>query len=284
MTTLSIRGIPIFVKVVGQGYPLVLMHGGPGADHSSLLSLRPLADRFTLVFYDHRCNGRSLGAPVSSMTWDNVTADADALRQALGFDRWAVLGHSYGGMVALEYALRYPQSLSHLVLADTCGDIRWAQEKAPEALAERGYSPQTVATARRFFNGQIAPNEMIPSMMKFGKAYYHHVGPLQLPHMMVSALRAKVRPEAMIFGFSQSLRGWNVMDRLGEIKTPTLVVAGDDDFQFPPEHQEALAAGIPGARLKIIRDAGHNSPEERPAEFMQAVTDFMATNTVAEAA
>ena len=56
------------------------------------------------------------------MTMENLTADADALRQALGFEKWAVLGHSFGGNVALEYALRYPQSLSHLVLVDTGGD------------------------------------------------------------------------------------------------------------------------------------------------------------------
>ena len=118
------------------------------------------------------------------MTWENLTADADALRQALGFDRWAVLGHSFGGMVALEYALRYPESLSHLVLIDTCGDIRWAQEKAPEVLAQRGYQPGNGETARRFFNGQIAPSEMMPAMIKFGKAYYHHLSPLQLPHII----------------------------------------------------------------------------------------------------
>jgi pimeloyl-ACP methyl ester carboxylesterase len=58
------------------------------------------------------------------MTWENLTADADALRESLGFDKWAVLGHSFGGKVALEYALRYPDSLSHLILLDTAGDSR----------------------------------------------------------------------------------------------------------------------------------------------------------------
>ncbi len=109
MTTMSIRDVSLFVKVVGHGYPLLLMHGGPSLDHVTLLSLQPLADQFTLIFYDHRCNGRSEGAEVTSMTWENLTADADALRQALGFEKWAVLGHSFGGNVALEYALRYPQ-------------------------------------------------------------------------------------------------------------------------------------------------------------------------------
>ena len=127
MTTMSIRGVSLFVEIVGQGYPMVLMHGGPGLDHITLSPFRPCADQFTLVFYDHRCNGRSQGAEVESMTWENLTADADALRQALGFDKWAVLGNSFGGMVALEYALRYPQSLSHLLLIDAGGDSYWQQ-------------------------------------------------------------------------------------------------------------------------------------------------------------
>ena len=138
MTNVHIRDVSLNVKIIGQGYPLVLMHGGPGADLYTLMSFRPLADRFTLVFYDHRCNGRSTGAPVESMNFENLTADADALRQALGFDKWAVLGHSFGGYVALEYALRYPHSLSHLLLLDTGGDHRRSQEKAPEELAKRG--------------------------------------------------------------------------------------------------------------------------------------------------
>jgi proline-specific peptidase len=277
MTTMQIRDVSLFVKVIGQGYPLLIMHGGPGADHSTMLPLKDCADQFTLIFYDHRCNGRSEGAEVISMTWENLTADADALRQALGFDKWAVLGHSFGGMVALEYALRYPKSLSHLLLVDTCGDIRWAQENAPDTLAKRGFRPDTVQQVRRFFNGQIAPKEMLPAMMKFGKAYYHHLSPLQMAHMMVSGLRVKMRPEALIFGFGTLLQNWTVMDRLGEIKMPTLVMAGRYDFQFPPEHQEMLAAGIANAHLEIIERAGHNAPEERPAEVIEAIRGFMAT-------
>src|SRR5438046_2196125 len=141
---MSIRDASLFVDVVGDGYPLVLMHGGPGADHWSMQAFRPCAGRYTVVFYDHRGNGRSRGAPVSSMTWENLTADADALRQRLGFDRWAVLGHSFGGHVALEYALRYPDSLSHLILLDTGGDSWWSRENAAHILAGRGYRPQPV--------------------------------------------------------------------------------------------------------------------------------------------
>src|SRR5512136_3090243 len=174
MTSMSVRGVSLFVKVMGQGYPLVLMHGGPSLDHTSLLPLEPLADQFTVVFYDHRCNGRSDGAEVTSMTWENLTADADALRQALGFDKWAVLGQSFGGNVALEYALRYPQSLSHLILMNTGGDQWWVNQNAPELLAKRGYSASSVEAARRFYNGQLTPGEFLSTSLKFMSAYYHH--------------------------------------------------------------------------------------------------------------
>src|ERR687897_2152934 len=150
---IPIRDVSLYVDVVGAGHPLVLMHGGPSADLWSLSSFRQCADQFTLVFYDHRCNGRSVGAPVSSMTWENLTADADALREKLGFERWAVLGHSFGGHVALEYALRYPERVSQLVLLDTAGDARWSQQNAAEVLAGRGHSPKTVAVAKRFYSG-----------------------------------------------------------------------------------------------------------------------------------
>jgi proline iminopeptidase len=276
MTTMSIRDVSLFVEVVGRGYPLLLMHGGPGADHWTMLPFRRCADRFTLVFYDHRCNGRSVGAPVSSMTWENLTADADALRQKLGFDKWAVLGHSFGGHVALEYALRYPDSLSHLVLLDTGGDSRWSQQNAADLLAERGYSPEKVALVRRWFSGEFAPNEMLRILMRIGGAYQHHPSlRLLARELLAGAWRSKLRPEALIFAGRHLLRGWTVMDRLGEITVPTLVMAGRDDFVFPPECQLELAAGIPGARLRIIERAGHNPHSEQPAEVIEAVSDFI---------
>ncbi len=276
MSHMHIRDVSLFVKVAGQGFPLAIMHGGPGADHTTMLPLQTCADQLTLIFYDHRCNGRSEEADVTSMTWENLTADAEALREALGFDRWAVLGHSFGGMVALEYALRYPQSLSHLILMDTCGDSRWVQENAPDLLAKRGYSAAAVGAARRFFNGELQPDEFLPTMMKFGRAYFYRSNFLSLVREVLSGgLQVQIRPEAQIFAFSQLLPGWTVMDRLGEILTPTLVLAGRHDFQFPPEHQAILADRIPNAELALIERAGHNPQQERPAEVIEIILRFL---------
>jgi pimeloyl-ACP methyl ester carboxylesterase len=276
MTTIPIRDVSLFVNIMGQGYPLLLMHGGPGLDHTTLLSLQPLADQFTLIFYDHRCNGRSEGAEVSSMTFEDLTADADALRQTLGFEKWAVLGHSFGGNVALEYALRYPHRLSQLILMDTGGDQWWVEHNAPELLAKRGYSASSVNAARRFYSGQLSPGEFLPTIMRFMSAYNYHNNLLAMAYDVVFGPHIKMRPEALIFGYNQLLKNWTVMDRLGEIQVPTLVLAGRQDFLFPTEHQAILADRLPNAHLEMIECAGHNPHMERPAEVIEIIKSFLA--------
>ncbi|HET8784823.1 MAG TPA: alpha/beta hydrolase [Candidatus Limnocylindrales bacterium] len=276
MSNISIRGVSMYVDVVGSGPPLVLMHGGPGLDHVSLTPFKALADRHTVILYDHRCNGRSTGVPVTTMTWDNLTADADALRETLGFEQWAVLGHSFGGHVALEYVLRYPDRVSRLVLLDTAADAWWSQEHAADVLAGRGYDHKTVAVARRFYSGRIAPKDFPRAAFRLLPAYDHRFSIVRTARgMLAGAWRMKTRPEALTFG-GQMMRGWSVMDRLAEIRVPTLVAAGHDDFLFPPESQALLAAGIPGARLRIIEGAGHNPQSERPEATLATVGDFLA--------
>jgi proline iminopeptidase len=286
MTMLSIRDTSLHVRSYGAGYPVAVMHGGPGADLYSMLPLRGLAGRFSVILYDHRCNGRSHGAPVESMTWDNLTADADALRQELGFDRWAVVGHSFGGHVALEYALRYPERLSHLVLLGSGGDSTWSQQNAARLMAKRGFNEKKTELVRRWFSGDFEPDEMVPILLRIGGAYSYRSGLPSLIDTLREALRGgwrmKMQPEALIFAGRYLLRGWTVMDRLGEIAAPTLVIAGRDDFIFPPEHQAELAAGIPNASLEIIERAGHNPHTERAAEVISCIEAFLSDSCVAE--
>ena len=100
---------------------------------------------------------------------------------------------------------------------------------------------------------------------------------------MSGAWRTRVRPEAMIFAGRHLLKGWTVVNRLGEITVPTLVMAGRDDFVFPPECQEELAAGIPDARLQIVERAGHNPDSEQTAEVMEAIRSFISEAAIQRA-
>lgn len=276
MTKMSIRGISLNVRLSGHGDPFVMMHGGPGLDYQSLLPLEPLADQCSLIYYDHRCNGQSEGADISTMTMENLTADADALRQALGYEKWAMLGHSFGGHVALEYALRYPDRLTHLILMNTGGDQWWVNHNSPVLLRKRGFSSSAVKAAERFFNGQFTSNEFLSLFMKFSKAYNYNNSPLDLAKGILSGHMPKFHPEATIFGYSVLLKSWSVMDRLCDIKVPTLVVAGRYDFLFPTEHQVTLADGIPNARLEVIECAGHNPHMEQQDVVVDLIRDFLA--------
>ena len=137
MAMASLNGVELFHVEVGADHPCLVMHGGLGADHSPYHRwLDPLGDVLRLVYYDHRCNGRSSCPSLESLTYESLTADADALRAHLGFERVAVLGHSFGGGIALEYALRYPARLSHLILvsatpsADDSAEIAAGIERA----------------------------------------------------------------------------------------------------------------------------------------------------------
>jgi proline iminopeptidase len=118
------------------------------------------------------------------------------------------------------------------------------------------------------------------NLLRLGKAYNPHTGLRQLPHMLFWGLQSKLQPEALIYSATHFLKGWTVMDRLGEIKAPTLVMAGREDFVFPPEHQEQLAAGIPNARLLLIDRAGHNPHDEQPQAVIEAIRGFIVPPVV----
>lgn len=189
-----------------------------------------------------------------------------------------MLGHSFGGQVALEYALRYPESVSQLLLFDTCGDAWWSEEGGPEMLRKRGYSAATVSAAHRFFSGDLRPDEVSRIAMKFMRAYFYRLGIRDLPQAVITGLRMKMRHAAHVFGFGTLLKGWSVMDRLGEIDVPTLVLAGRFDFLFPSEHQAILVDRLPNAQLEIIERAGHNAHAERAPEVIGIIRRFVAAH------
>jgi proline iminopeptidase len=277
--------VPLYVDVVGHGDPVLLMHGGPSADLWTLSTFRRLADQFTLVFYDHRCNGRSVGVPVSSMTWANLVGDAEALREHLGFDRWSVLGHSFGGHVALEYALRHPDRVSRLVLMDTGADSSWARDNALEVLARRGVPPEKVALVRRWFRGEFTPRQYGPIMWRISSTYGGTGGLRGVAREMAAGgWRSRVRPEALIHAGRELMPGWSVVDRLGEIEMPTLVIAGSRDFVFPPECQQQLAQGIKDSRLVLVEGAGHDPQDEQPGLVLGVVQSFLSSDISVRAA
>jgi proline iminopeptidase len=275
MVSLEGREVSLFVRVVGDGYPVALMHGGPGVDHTMMLPLLPLARKHKLIFYDHRCNGRSVGACPDTMTWANLAADAEGLRESLGINKWAIVGHSFGGMVALEYASRYQESLSHLCILDSCADGCVALPNALRTLKQRGYGRLTIDLAEKLLGGKIREDELARTMVVLARVYYSRFTLGLMLRQSLLALRTRTNRGAAVRGLRELVPNWSITDRLRDIETPTLVLAGRHDFQFPPEYQERMARCLGNARLRIVENAGHNAHLERPEEVGAIVAEFL---------
>jgi pimeloyl-ACP methyl ester carboxylesterase len=176
---------------------------------------------------------------------------------------------------ALEYAIRFPQALSHLCVLDSCGDGHIVLENASRILRQKGYGRLTIKAAERFFRGEIRQNELVKSMIILGKAYYSKPSLGLMMREAFHGIRIRSNSIAFIHGFKELIPDWFVMGRIRDIRVPTLIMAGRDDFQFPPEHQKILAESIRGSKLRIVEGAGHNAHIEKSKEVLSIMRDFL---------
>jgi proline iminopeptidase len=280
----SIRDTEIYFDVDGAGLVpdgermrerpvLFAIHGGPGGDHSSYKpALTALTDRAQIVYHDLRGQGRSARGPVGTYTLDQNVEDMDALRHYLGFEQIVPFGGSYGGMVALAYAIRYPQRVSRLIVFATASDFRFI-ERARQIIAERG-TPEQQAAAAPLWEGAFESEEQL-------QRYYELLGPLYSRTYDADAARKSrsrsIRsPEALNMGFGGFLRTFNLTDQLHRITAPTLVIGARHDWICPPECSEVIARHIPHADLRIFEHSGHSIMADETQAFFDVVRGFLA--------
>ncbi len=266
MPTVEVHQTQLFYIRRGTGVPCLVMHGGLGLDHTYLRGLDIVSDVFHLVYYDHRHNGRSGRPLLESVTHAQLAADAEGLRQQLGFGKVAVLGHSYGGFIALEYALRYPESVSHLILLDTAPVFDYGEEIMNNAMA-RGGTPAMLEA----LTASPSTDEAMKSMLELiWPLYFYRYQPAY------DALLADTIMCAAVAGHQeQMLSTYNTLPRLHEIGSPTLLVVGRDDFICPPSQAQRMQAHIPQARLVVFEHSGHFPWIEEPALFIQTVKEWL---------
>lgn len=278
-----IRGAEIYFDVDGAGLvpdgdkmverpTLFLLHGGPGGDHSSFkASSAALRDVAQLIYVDHRgCGRSSLGDP-AEYTLDNNIADLDALRDHLGLERISVLGSSYGGMVALGYALRYPERLANLVLVCTAPSFRFIED-ARRHVEQHG-TPEQIRVCQRLWSGTFEDLDQL-------REFYELMGPMYSTTFMPSEFesgwkRGRRSVVALNRGFGDFLRTFDYTDRLHEIRCPTLVLAAAHDWICASQHSQIIAERIPRAHLKIFANSGHMLSSDENAAYLQAVRGFL---------
>ena len=271
----NVNRVRLRVDVQGEGPALYSHHGAPGlGTHATpKRALAPLADAYRVVTFDARGSGES--DPVPPYTHAQWVADLDALRAHFGDERIVLKGGSYGGYVALEYALAHPDRVSHLILRDTSASRNFEDLARRNALARAEEFPEiTEELLDMVFEGRIPSDEaMRDAYAALSPLYDASSDPVKAAERVAAAtFRADTHNQA----FAGNLPHFDLTDRLHEIEVPTLVVVGRHDWITPVEASEELAAGIPHAELVIFENSGHSPQLEENERFVATVRDFLA--------
>jgi proline iminopeptidase len=286
------HGVLIYYVAFGTGSPLVVVHGGPGADHTYFLPyLLPLARTHRLIFIDERGSGRSQHLQDTSLyTVENMVEDVEDVRQALKLGKISLLGHSYGGVLAQAYALKYQQNLTHLILNSTFPSTRQmnevlAREKAqmPPAKLKR---LNELEAAGLFGKGEAWEHGRYPAeyaTLAWGPGYfpftygarpdpnYDPLGQLIGTSWELYRVMWGEHGEFIIDG---NLKSVEYVDRLQGIHVPTLIMAGDHD-ECDPSLSLEMSAKIADSKLVILPNSGHMNFVDQPELWQKTVEEFL---------
>ena len=285
------RGTLVYFKTVGQGAPLFIVHGGPGASHDYLLPyLLPLMRHNRLIFIDERGSGRSqkLEDP-KGYTLDAMVEDIEAVRTGLGIEKMALLGHSFGGVLAQAYALKHQDRLTRLVLCSTFHSTKKMNEvfnkmkaaMAPDLRARLDAMEKAglYGKGRPYEQGRYAAEYMAAA---WGEGYFPYLyqknpdanyDPLANGVMAWDLYREMwgAHGEFVIDG---NLGPVDFTEQLASLKLPTLITVGDHD-ECAPSLAEEMHAKIPGSRLVILPRSGHMTFVDQPTLWLAAVDGFL---------
>jgi proline iminopeptidase len=270
----------LYCRQTGAGRPVVVVHGGPDFDHRYLLpDLDRLSDGYRLIYYDQRGRGRSRGdVELETLGIERYVDDLDRVRASLQLDAVAVLGHSWGGHVALHYALRHPDRVSHLVLMNTApachGDYVLTRQ---ERLRRRaGHAGALDALAARYRDGDPqAAAEFYRIDFAAAFARPDRVDRLRLSFTSRDDVLGGLAIEERLMQGLYWSQGFTLIPELRRLRVPALVIHGDRDF-VPIEAAAHIVDAIPGARLVVIEECGHFAYIEAPERVREAMDAFFA--------
>ena len=285
------NGLMIYYKIFGHGKPLMVLHGGPGASHDYFLPyLTPLARHYQLIFIDERGSGRSQTLEdASGYTVENMVEDVEGVRRALHLNQISLLGHSYGGVLAEAYALKYQKNLSHLILASTFSSTKAInevfvrmKEKMPADARERINKMEAEGLyghGKDYEKNRYTTEYMTAA---WGDGYFPYIyqnhpdanyDPVDNGKMSWDLYRAMWGSHGE-FVIDGNLKSVEYTDQLSTIKVPTLIVVGDHD-ESDPSMSQTMHEKIAGSKLVILPKSGHMTFVDQPGMFEKSVEEFL---------
>jgi proline iminopeptidase len=284
----TVDNISLYVRVVGHGQPLIVLHGGPDFDTAYLLpELDLLADAYRLIYYDQRGRGRSAdGVRPEDVTLASDLSDLETIRRHFNLDAPVLLGHSWGTVLALEYALRNPSHVSRLILMNPApvsasqlavlrksylAQLGPEMERQREIMASAAYKagdPEAVAARYRihFRYGLRRPEDYDKLMTRMSAQFraQGHDGILKAWAV-----------ESRLYRDTWELAGYDLLPTLRGLHTPALVIVGEQDF-IPPEIGREIAEALPRVTFTVIEACGHFAYLECSGETRKAIDAFVS--------
>jgi len=267
----------LYVSERGRGYPLIVLHGGPGFDHHSFGDyLDPLGDQFRLILVDQRSQGLSDKAPLETWSLSQMAADVVSLADALALEKYAVLGHSYGSLVTLQNAVDFPGKAAQSIISSGFPGTSYLShveenlanyepEELRQKVADSWAREAVVQTPEEFadlWNDQIT--------FHFKDAY----DPI-IDEFKKRTAGEVLSPDVIRHFAADEYGGIDVEDKLGVVTQPALVLAGRYDRVCSVPASQAIAAGIPNAELVIFENSAHMTFVEENQAYLDTVRKFL---------
>lgn len=269
----TVNGCRIFFERMGlKGLTTILTLHSPGGSVDSRYVktiFRPFCDDYEVVVFDLRGCGRSEG--VGSPSFEQLSADAEMLRKKLRLGQVIVAGSSGAGYLALEYTLRYPASVRGLIL--------WSTAPAHTSLVTLKKNARAAGLAldwdrfERYWSGRCKGN----ADLRRGILDFNRLNAILSPNYSPGRDRAKRywRYPTHNYVMQEQNDDWGVESKLKEIRVPTLVMHGDQDWIIPLEEGRKLGTGISNSKMHVFEGCGHWLHAERPREFESIVRQFL---------
>jgi proline iminopeptidase len=273
----AINGTHLYCNVMGSGEPIVVLHGGPGLDHTYLLpQMAELAKNYRLIFYDQRLAGRSsIDVDSSAITMQNFIDDIEGIRREFKLEKVNLLAHSWGSFLALNYGIKYPQNLKSLILVSSAPASSEYAAEGGANLRKRITSADSLERAQilqsdAFRNGDAAAYEQL-FRITFRATFYDR----SLAESLTLTLPPNFAERSAKLRYMQKdVMSYDLYESMGVITCPTLIIHGENDAT-PKVAMERMQENIPGAQLVWLKNCGHFPYIETPADFFKLIRDFV---------
>lgn len=265
MPRVSVNGLKLYYEIEGDGAPVVLIPGFAAGRWIWFKQTEELSRNFRVIIFDPRGVSAS-DKPEGVQTIDLLADDLAHLLETIGIESAHVVGASFGGFVAQEFALKYPAMTRKLVLC--CTSFGGPNHVAP--------TPETLQAlaSTKGLNSEDRMRENL--LLAFTPEYVETQ--VEEVNRVVHLRATNDVPEHIYLSQMQAAMSFNAESKVERIKNPTLVLSGDADVIVPVQNSRNLAAKITGAKLQIIKGGSHTFFIEQAGEFNRIVTEFLATD------